>query len=513
MSTHDQNSIEETPSHELHDPPKPKRTPLPRFQLFIVFLIQFAEPVTATVIYPFINQFVRDTGITRGDERKTGYYAGVIESAFFFAEALTVFQWGRMSDKFGRRPVLLLGPLGLSIFMLTFGLSNNFWSLVVSRCMQGVFNGNIGVSKSVMGEITDSTNIADAFALMPLNWSFGSTIGPILGGLLSQPAKTWPDLFGKILFFHQYPYFLPCAIAGLIAGVSGLIASIGLKETLPSAASQEKKRRAAAASSATPSATTGLLSGHDDPGYAAVEVNVPEPNTEAPPPLRKLLVRPVLMTLLVHAFLAFTDMSVQVLQPLVYSTSISLGGLGFDPYHIGSIMGIWGVVNAVFQLTFLGRVIRRFGARNVQKFAMLSYAIVLTLYPFLSFFAQRAGKADGFVYAIIVVQLTCAMSNSAAYGMLDHCVQRQDTDGYTAAIQILILEAAPNRASLGATNGMAQAVGSVMRSIAPSIASSLFSVSLQHQLAGGNMVFLVLLGVALTGLRISFLLPAPKSTS
>ena len=56
------------------------QTPLPKFQLFLVFLIQFSEPIAASVIYPFVNQFVRDTGITRGDDRKTGYYAGVIVS-------------------------------------------------------------------------------------------------------------------------------------------------------------------------------------------------------------------------------------------------------------------------------------------------------------------------------------------------------------------------------------------------------------------------------------------------
>lgn len=53
-------------------------TPLPKLQLYSVFLIQAAEPITATVIYPFINQFVRETGITGGDEKKTGYYAGLI---------------------------------------------------------------------------------------------------------------------------------------------------------------------------------------------------------------------------------------------------------------------------------------------------------------------------------------------------------------------------------------------------------------------------------------------------
>ena len=57
---------------------QPDVTPLPWGQLLIIFLIQFAEPVTAAVIYPFINPFVRATGVTGGDEEKTGYFAGMI---------------------------------------------------------------------------------------------------------------------------------------------------------------------------------------------------------------------------------------------------------------------------------------------------------------------------------------------------------------------------------------------------------------------------------------------------
>lgn len=52
------------------------RTPLPKLQLAILFYIQLAEPIASTVIYPFVNQLVRKTGVTRGDERKTGYFAG-----------------------------------------------------------------------------------------------------------------------------------------------------------------------------------------------------------------------------------------------------------------------------------------------------------------------------------------------------------------------------------------------------------------------------------------------------
>ena len=65
---------------------------------------------------------------------------------FFLAEATTVVFWGMASDRFGRRSILIFGPLGLSISMLGFGASTQFWSLVMFRFFQGVFNGNMGLS-------------------------------------------------------------------------------------------------------------------------------------------------------------------------------------------------------------------------------------------------------------------------------------------------------------------------------------------------------------------------------
>ena len=79
MSTQTVSAAEDNIAHDEHatcETEKP--TPLPKFQIFIVLLIQFAEPIAGLVIYPFINQFVRETGITDGDELKTGYYAGII---------------------------------------------------------------------------------------------------------------------------------------------------------------------------------------------------------------------------------------------------------------------------------------------------------------------------------------------------------------------------------------------------------------------------------------------------
>ena len=54
------------------------------------------------------------------------------------------------SDRLGRRPILILGPLGLTITMIGFGMSTKFWSLVLFRCLQGTFNGNIGTRVTLL---------------------------------------------------------------------------------------------------------------------------------------------------------------------------------------------------------------------------------------------------------------------------------------------------------------------------------------------------------------------------
>ena len=72
---------ERAPSPEL-DPglelPSRRRTPLPKLQIAILLYLQLAEPITSTVIYPFVNQLIRDIGVTGGDEHKVGYFAGFI---------------------------------------------------------------------------------------------------------------------------------------------------------------------------------------------------------------------------------------------------------------------------------------------------------------------------------------------------------------------------------------------------------------------------------------------------
>ncbi|KAF9048748.1 major facilitator superfamily multidrug-resistance, DHA1 sub-family [Panaeolus papilionaceus] len=474
-------------------------TPLPKFQLFIVLFIQFAEPITAVVIYPFINQFVRETGITNGDEKKTGYYAGMIESAFFFAESATVVQWGYLADRVGRRPVLLLGPLGLTLSMIFFGMSTTFWPLVIFRCLQGIFNGNIGVTKSIIAEITDSTNIGNAYAFVPMTWSFGSTIAPLIGGVLSNPATRWPDTLGRISYLRTHPYFLPCLVAGIIAFITFLIAAFGLKETLPSLVAKDKLEKLQRSANEESS----LLGEDDQPRYGTQS---PEPTagsltrssgTSSPSSqsssvrLSALMTKPLLITLLNYMFLSFIDMGHATLVPLTYSTSISLGGLGLDPFKIGVILGTFGCVNSLVQARVLGPFLRKVGARKVYMVSCCAVPICVGMYPIMRYFVSRAGYVDGFVIACIIIQLSFQIMFPMAYG----------------AVQVILVENTPENGGMGTVNGVGQMVASAMRSIAPTFASSLYAISLQKGYLGGNMVYYVLLGMALVGLRLSFLIP------
>lgn len=81
--------------------------------------------------------------------------------------------WGWLSDKKGRRPILLLGLVGNIITMLLFGMSQNLTMAICSRLFSGLLNGNIGVAKTYLGEITDETNQAKGLSIISITWGVG----------------------------------------------------------------------------------------------------------------------------------------------------------------------------------------------------------------------------------------------------------------------------------------------------------------------------------------------------
>ena len=148
-----------------------------------------------------------------------------------------------------------------------------------------------------------------------------------------------------------------------------------------------------------------------------VESAIPAPANEIErPPLSQLFVPSFVITIANYGLLAFVDMSMGALIPLVYSTPIEYGGLGMDPLKIGSIMGAFAIWNGVWSGLFLGSLIRRYGALNLYRMGIFSFFIVIGCFPVGNALAARAGGIDAFVILAVLIQFLAIGAMYPCYG-------------------------------------------------------------------------------------------------
>ena len=205
-------------------------TPLPMRKILVLGTILAANNCSIWMIFSFL-PFMVKLYYPELSVKELGYRAGILGSAFSTGSLFGNFMWGLISDRYGRRIALLAGLLGTSVAAFLFGFSPNFVMAVISRFLWGFLNGNIGVSKTYMSEITDDTNNARGMALFAVVGGVGRTIGPMLGGFLSEPARLYPNVF-KDTIFETFPYALPNFIIAINCLIVGTVAYFELPETL-----------------------------------------------------------------------------------------------------------------------------------------------------------------------------------------------------------------------------------------------------------------------------------------
>ncbi|KAG8990016.1 hypothetical protein FRB94_013823 [Tulasnella sp. JGI-2019a] len=186
---------------------KRKRTPLPKRQLAIICLCRLAEPIAYSQIFPYINQMVEELHVTK-KSADIGFYSGLVDGLFACAQLLTIFQWGRLSDRIGRKPVIISGLTGVALASSCFGLSTKFWHTLVFRAMAGGLTGNVAVIESVLGEITDETNQAQAPSAKELLSNQRICNVLTVGFFLSFLCVAWETVF--VLFAYT-----PTRLGGL----------------------------------------------------------------------------------------------------------------------------------------------------------------------------------------------------------------------------------------------------------------------------------------------------------
>ena len=184
-------------------------------------------------IFPYAYHMIETFDLT-SDPTQISLYAGMLITAFAFAEFSTGVVWGRISDRIGRKPVLLLGLCGTALSMISFGFARNLPTAILARALGGLLNGNVGVLQTTVAElVTTKDQQPRAFSIMPFVWCIGSIIGPAMGGALAMPCEAYPWLFPRGSLFDQYPFLLPNLVCVGILVLGIINGFLFLEETHP----------------------------------------------------------------------------------------------------------------------------------------------------------------------------------------------------------------------------------------------------------------------------------------
>ncbi len=152
---------------------------------------------------------------------------GLLYSIYSFAQLIFSPIWGRISDRIGRRPIMLMSTLGACFAYTLFGLSHSLFLLFLSRLIAGVMGGNISTAQAYVTDVTTPEDRAKGMGLIGAAFGIGFVMGPALATLLVHPAFL---SFFKIA--DQNKYALPGFFAALLSLTSFLLVLFKLPETV-----------------------------------------------------------------------------------------------------------------------------------------------------------------------------------------------------------------------------------------------------------------------------------------
>ncbi|OBA19219.1 MFS general substrate transporter [Metschnikowia bicuspidata var. bicuspidata NRRL YB-4993] len=211
----------------------------PLWQMAVISMMRFSEPISFTSLFPYIYFMIRDFHITK-DPSQIFKYSGLLAASFAFSQFLCCIHWARLSDRIGRKPVLLTGLCGTAASLVLFGFSKNFYVALAARTAAGALNGNIAVLQTLVGELVkERRHQGLAFATLPLFWNVGCVIGPLIGGsrYLTRPRPEgeeaavvgWGSFYES--FITKHPYALSNVVVASMLFTSALIGFLFLEET------------------------------------------------------------------------------------------------------------------------------------------------------------------------------------------------------------------------------------------------------------------------------------------
>jgi DHA1 family tetracycline resistance protein-like MFS transporter len=177
--------------------------------LLSIFLIVLVDVLGLTIILPLLPFYAESLGATAA-------VVGLLVSTYAVCQLIAGPPLGHLSDRIGRRPVLLVSQIGTCIGFLILGFARTLWVVFLARIIDGLTAGNLTVAQAYIADVTEAENRAKAFGLIGIAFGVGFLVGPGISGYLAQYNNTYPIFAAAALSFTSImcTYFLlPSVVA------------------------------------------------------------------------------------------------------------------------------------------------------------------------------------------------------------------------------------------------------------------------------------------------------------
>ncbi|KAF2273265.1 MFS general substrate transporter [Westerdykella ornata] len=496
-------------------------SPLPTKQLAILAIIALAEQTALNSINPYLPEMVQTFPEVRGGQ--VGMYTGVIASAFALAQFATNYFWGWLSDRIGRKPVILTGTALTTVAFLAFGFCKTLWQAILVQAFMGLVNGNAGIVSTCLGEITDRTNQSRAFTYLPVVYGIGAITGPLVGGVLvlyENPFKKGEK--------NPLPYVLPNLFSAAILVIDLVICIFLLEESHEEARNFPPLGKRVEnlfawlwqfTSSTRPSYLKKLFrtrSHHqhhhhhhhhrrqsDDHLDGIQEEDEEDYSDEPDTPMfptapdeqlssRDILNRDTLLLLATYFIFQLANIAYNSLYP-VFAEEPPPTGRGLKPKTVGLSLSFAGLITIVFQVSLYGRLRDRIGNKVTYRVSIAAFVVAFAIMPFVGYKDSPPpfGIGSGMGWLWLELGATLVIKTVASVG------------GLTSAL-LLITNSASNNNVLGSLNGLAQTLSAAGRAVGPFISGSLFTAATKLPHKGEALPFGIFAGISLIGFLLGF---------
>jgi DHA1 family tetracycline resistance protein-like MFS transporter len=177
--------------------------------LFSILMVVFIDLLGFSLILPLLPYYAETF-------KANSFVTGLLIASYALMQLIGAPILGRLSDRFGRRPILLISVFGTFLGFLLLGFANTLWMLFAARILDGITGGNLSVAQAYISDVTDAKNRTKGLGLIGAAFGIGFIIGPVTGGLLSQ-----------------YGYNVPAFVAAGLAFINFILIFAWLPESLP----------------------------------------------------------------------------------------------------------------------------------------------------------------------------------------------------------------------------------------------------------------------------------------